>query len=168
MVGDLATTRSLHRDRVMCLLSIQAGLRVQEMALLTWAMVTDADGQIADAISLQNRASNQPGEDWWPHDADAPGRACGAGHVTDLARGRSGTRSARHFLGAWGWIGAGDRARVGPSALHLAQDGRVFVALGTPDVHHPRRTQRVAGWGEPVGCAGTRRAYQPGDDPTLS
>jgi len=57
MVGDLATTRSPHRDRVMFLLSIKTGLRAKEMALLTWAMVTDADGQIADAISLQNRAS---------------------------------------------------------------------------------------------------------------
>jgi hypothetical protein len=168
MVGDLATTRSLHRDRVMLLLSIKTGLRVQERALLTWAMVTAADGQIADAIALQNRASNQQGEDWWPHEADAPGRACGAGHVTDLVRGRGGTRSARHLLGAWGWRGASARARGGLSALHLAPDGRVVVALGTPDVPHPRRTPRVAGWGEPVGWAGTRRASPPGDAPTRS
>src|SRR6267143_6426784 len=53
----LDTTRYPARDRVMFLLSIKAGLRAKEMALLTWAMVTDADRQMADAISLQNRGS---------------------------------------------------------------------------------------------------------------
>jgi integrase/recombinase XerD len=57
MLGSLATTRSPPRDRVLCLLAIKAGLRAKAIALLTWAMVTDTDGQIADAIALQNRAS---------------------------------------------------------------------------------------------------------------
>ena len=39
------------------LLSIKAGLRAKEIASLTWAMVTDAAGQIGEAIQLQNRAS---------------------------------------------------------------------------------------------------------------
>jgi integrase/recombinase XerC len=41
----------------MFLLSMKARLRAKEMASLTWAMVTDAAGQIAEAIHLQNRAS---------------------------------------------------------------------------------------------------------------
>ena len=45
------------RDRVVFLLSIKAGLRAKEIAFLTWPMVTDAEGQIADAIALENRAS---------------------------------------------------------------------------------------------------------------
>src|SRR5216684_4768168 len=57
MLGDLETTRYPHRDRVMLLLSMKAGLRAKEMASLTWAMVTDAEGQIADAIHMPNRAS---------------------------------------------------------------------------------------------------------------
>ena len=57
IVGDLDTTRSPHRDRVVFLLSIKAGIRAKAMASLTWAMVTDAAGHIAEAISLQNRAS---------------------------------------------------------------------------------------------------------------
>src|SRR5882762_611123 len=57
ILGSLETTRSPHRDRVMFLLSMKAGLRAKEIASLTWAMVTDAAGQIAEAISLQNRAS---------------------------------------------------------------------------------------------------------------
>ena len=36
---------------------MKAGLRAKEMASLTWAMVTDAAGQIAEAIHVQNRAS---------------------------------------------------------------------------------------------------------------
>src|SRR5947207_7432281 len=57
IVGFLDTTRYPSRDRVMFLLSIKAGLRAKEMASLTWAMVTDAAGQVAEAIQLQNRAS---------------------------------------------------------------------------------------------------------------
>ena len=38
-------------------LSIKAGLRAKEIARLTWSMVTNAAGQVADAIALPNRAS---------------------------------------------------------------------------------------------------------------
>src|SRR6266851_8870796 len=57
IMGYVATTRYPARDRVMFLLSMKAGLRAKEIAALTWAMVTDAKGQIADALQLQNRAS---------------------------------------------------------------------------------------------------------------
>jgi integrase/recombinase XerC len=57
ILGYLDTTRYPHRDRVLFLLSIKAGLRAKEMASLTWTMVTDAAGQIADAIHVHNRAS---------------------------------------------------------------------------------------------------------------
>src|SRR5207245_6899372 len=57
ILGYLATTRYPSRDRVMFLLSMKAGLRAKEMAALMWAMITDAEGQIAEALQLQNRAS---------------------------------------------------------------------------------------------------------------
>jgi integrase/recombinase XerD len=57
ILGFLDTTRYPSRDRVMFLLSMKAGLRAKEIASLTWAMVTDAQGQIADAIHVPNRAS---------------------------------------------------------------------------------------------------------------
>ena len=53
----LETTRYPARDRVMFLLSIKAGLRAKEIASLTWAMVTDAGGQVADTLQVANRAS---------------------------------------------------------------------------------------------------------------
>jgi integrase/recombinase XerC len=57
IVAYLETTRYPHRDRVMFLLSLKAGLRAKEMASLTWAMVTDAAGQVGDALHVPNRAS---------------------------------------------------------------------------------------------------------------
>ena len=53
----LETTRYPARDAVIFLLSIKAGMRAKEIASVTWAMVTDADGVVGDAIALENRAS---------------------------------------------------------------------------------------------------------------
>jgi len=36
---------------------MKAGMRAKEIAAVTWAMVTDADGVVGDAIALENRAS---------------------------------------------------------------------------------------------------------------
>jgi integrase/recombinase XerD len=41
----------------MFLFSMKAGLRAKEMASLTWAMVTDATGQVAEVLHVSNRAS---------------------------------------------------------------------------------------------------------------
>jgi integrase len=57
ILGYLVATRYPARDRVMFLLSMKAGLRAKEMASLTWAMVTDAAGQIGEAIYGPNRAT---------------------------------------------------------------------------------------------------------------
>lgn len=43
--------------QAMALLSLKAGLRAKEVASLTWPMVCDAEGDLADAIALQNVAS---------------------------------------------------------------------------------------------------------------
>jgi integrase len=53
----LQTRRYPVRDRVMFLLSLKAGLRAKEIALLTWSMVTDSAGQVAEVLALPNRAS---------------------------------------------------------------------------------------------------------------
>jgi hypothetical protein len=59
ILGYLETTRYPARDRVMFLLSLKAGLRAKEMASLTWAMVTDAQGQVAEALHVPNRCDPQ-------------------------------------------------------------------------------------------------------------
>ena len=56
MLGYLATARSPARDQVTFLFSMKAGLQAKEMASLTWAMVTDAAGQVAEVLHVPNRA----------------------------------------------------------------------------------------------------------------
>ena len=57
VLGYLTRTRHPTRNRLIFLLSIKAGLRAREIALLTWRMVTDAQGDIGWAIVLQDHAS---------------------------------------------------------------------------------------------------------------
>jgi len=52
-----SSSRYPERDRVMILLSVKAGLRAKEIASLTWSMVTDAQGELGEAIHLPNSAS---------------------------------------------------------------------------------------------------------------
>src|SRR6266436_817320 len=47
------------RDRVMILLSVKAGLRAGEIAKLTWTMLLDADGRLADHIELHDKAAKK-------------------------------------------------------------------------------------------------------------
>jgi integrase/recombinase XerC len=61
VLAELDARRYPLRDRVTFLLSIKAGLWAKEIALVTWAMVTDAEGEIADVIALENRASKGKG-----------------------------------------------------------------------------------------------------------
>ena len=53
----LATTRHPARNRVMFLLSCKAGLRAKEIAGVTWAMLTDAEGQMVDDLHLTHQVS---------------------------------------------------------------------------------------------------------------
>lgn len=57
LLNHVSHSRHPERDRVMVLLSFKAGLRAKEIAQLTWSMVTDTTGGLADAISLHNKAS---------------------------------------------------------------------------------------------------------------
>lgn len=57
----LQTTRNPERDTVIFLLSVKAGMRAKEIALVTWAMVTDADGVVGDAIALEDSTSKGKG-----------------------------------------------------------------------------------------------------------
>jgi integrase/recombinase XerD len=56
-LSAVADRRYPQRDRVMVLLSVRAGLRATEVAKVTWGMVTDAEGEVGDALHLSNGAS---------------------------------------------------------------------------------------------------------------
>lgn len=60
VLDHLITTRHAIRNRVTFLLSIKAGLRVIEISGITWAMVTDASGEIADSIQITNKICQRP------------------------------------------------------------------------------------------------------------
>jgi len=45
------------RNRVVALLSVRAGLRAKEIAHLTWSMVLNSDGTLAEEIGLQDCAA---------------------------------------------------------------------------------------------------------------
>jgi len=66
VLNYLATTRSPLRNKVIFLLSVKAGLRAKEIANLKWSMVTTSDGELANCISLTNKASkgNSGGVVW--------------------------------------------------------------------------------------------------------
>jgi integrase/recombinase XerC len=61
LLNYVSHSRHPERDRVMVLLSFRAGLRAKEIAQLTWSMITDTSGELADAISLHNKASKGRG-----------------------------------------------------------------------------------------------------------
>lgn len=47
------------RSRVIVLLSMKAGLRAAEIAGITWAMITDANGDVTDTISIEDRIAKK-------------------------------------------------------------------------------------------------------------
>ncbi len=57
ILDHLRHTRNPDRDCVLFLLSLKAGLRAKEIAALTWGMLTDGTGNIAECIALPNLAS---------------------------------------------------------------------------------------------------------------
>lgn len=61
VLSYLATGRYAVRNRVMFLLSIDAGLRAKEIASLEWSMLLNSDGTLADRIQLQDRAAKGKG-----------------------------------------------------------------------------------------------------------
>ena len=57
VLSYLLQTRYPLRNKVVFLLSVKAGLRAKEISHLTWAMLTDAQRELASAIRLENNAS---------------------------------------------------------------------------------------------------------------
>jgi len=57
VLNEVKLSRYPERDRVMVLLSVNAGLRACEIARVTWGMVLDADGNVSDVLELRDKAT---------------------------------------------------------------------------------------------------------------
>jgi len=57
VLAELDTRRYPLRDRLIFMFSLKAGMRAKEIASVTWGMVVDAEGEIADVVALENRAA---------------------------------------------------------------------------------------------------------------
>jgi integrase/recombinase XerC len=57
LLDHVSHSRHPERDRVIVLLSFKAGLRAGEISALNWSMLTDTSGELAEAISLPNKAT---------------------------------------------------------------------------------------------------------------
>ena len=56
-LSHIEETRDAIRNRVMFLLSVDAGLRAKEIASVEWRLVLDAEGNLTDAIRLENKSA---------------------------------------------------------------------------------------------------------------
>jgi integrase/recombinase XerD len=57
VLAEVENSRYPARDRVMVLLSVNAGLRACEISRVTWGMVLDASGDISGTMELRDAAS---------------------------------------------------------------------------------------------------------------
>jgi integrase/recombinase XerD len=59
LLDYVSTRRHPLRNRVICLLSIKAGLRAGEISKITWDMVLDPSGAVGSTISLRDHAAKK-------------------------------------------------------------------------------------------------------------
>ena len=143
VLAYLGSTRHPIRNRVIFLLSVKAGLRAKEIASLTWAMVTDAEGALTDAISLTDIASKGRGGRVIPINKDLQ-RAL----VALKAEADKVTRSSRFVITT-------ERAGNTSSFAIVNQFASWYRALGFSGAssHSGRRTA-ITNWARKISTVG--------------
>jgi len=122
-------TRHPHRDRLIVLPSVKAGLRAGEIAELTWDTVLGGDGDLAACIELRDHAAKKRSGRRIPLHPDLR-EALSAWRTVSVPAGpivtseRGGPMRASSIV-LWFARVSGDR----PS--------RLLIALGAADLHHP-------------------------------
>jgi len=119
-------SRYPQRDRVMILLSVKAGLRAGEIAKLTWPMLLDPDGRIANHIELYDRAAKKRSGRTIPLHPEL----CRALLRLRRQTGSCGAviKSARHA--------AGQRRELVPPPLPRPGAQWLLIAFRAPHFHH--------------------------------
>ena len=127
------------------------------MASLTWAMVTDATGQVAEVLHVPNRAGQGRGRR--ARHALHPDLQAALVMLQTRTRGHGHPRRRSLFLERGGGLSPAT-VRLWFHRLYTSlTHGRLFVAFRAPDLHYPRCTQSLPGWGESSGRAGVGWAY---------
>jgi hypothetical protein len=121
----------------MVLLSAKAGLRVGEIANLTWDMVVDATGQISGLIELADAAAKKMQR---PINSGPPGPH---GRFGSMAASRAAIRIRDRIRARRANGPAQHRRVVQPGVQHWPE--RLLVALRAPDVRHPGCSDRPQG-----------------------
>ena len=132
-------TRYPVRNQAIFLLSVKAGLRAKEIASLTWDMVTDAEGNLGNALHLRDEASK-----------GASGRVIPLNRELRTAlqalREQDYPSPLRHHNRA---IGAHVAKRHRKPVCQLVPNRRaagLLKSLGPTDVHHQRCPDDFNGW----------------------
>lgn len=127
------------RDRVIFLLSVKAGLRAKEIASLTWAMVSDPEGNVATDISLPNHASKGK-----------------SGRVIPM------NRTLRDLLILWkeeqrprsDWVVSTQRARRTTAQTVVSMFHRWYRTCGLDASSHSGRRTAITTWARKISTVG--------------
>lgn len=149
----LAATES-PTGRVMILLSVKAGLRACEIAAITWPMVLDAAGGIAESIALANIATKgrTGGREIPIHPELRAALEQLHGREGPIVTGRGGRRMTRKSVGIWfgrlyrslGFLGAsshsGRRTFITRGARKIVEAGGSLRDIQQLAGHHSLST----------------------------
>ena len=165
LLDHVSHSRHPERDRVMVLLSFKGGLRALEIANLRWSMVTTATGELADAISLPNKASK--------------GRNGGRTIPlhNDLRAALVSLKAVRGEKGAVPPSGRLQRARrrlqrerrcgLVPHPVPRNRDQGGVIAFGAANIHYGSRQKDHRSRRQSARHSGTRRPFVACDDATV-
>ena len=149
-LGYLARTRYPIRNQLIFLLSIKAGLRAREIALLTWSMVTDAEGRIGRVIVLENAASK-----------GRSGRAVPINN--ELRRALIAWHDLAHPAASSCVISTERSKQASPQVIvnmFARWYEQVLKSQRAANLHLERCEEDFAGWWLFAGCANARRPQQ--------
>ena len=155
LLAYVSTRRHPIRNRVILLLSFRAGLHAKEIAGLTWQMVSNADGTLADDIALQDCASKDKSGRHIPMARELKQA------LADMKACCPTVRSQR--------VGYKDRARRGNISTGHHQPVcklvsrfsicRVLQSLRTQDVHYECSAQNFCSGWLSSRCSGACRSF---------
>jgi integrase len=145
------STRPADRNEVLVLLSLKAGLRAKEIALLEWEMVVDPTGDVGWLLELPDCAAKNRGGRRIPIHPDLRGALEGLHRTVPAGAGpviRSNRGGAMHPVSIVNWFAAAYRG-LGLTGCSSHSGRRTFITRAARLVHEAggslRDVQLLAG-----------------------